>query len=189
MKHGTMKTFLRQGLAIRRQNDKECNVYQFNKDKGQHIPRLKLLMEEKSLYPTACLESSMKYLFLRVDDGSMAMKSLAKKIESEINESAIFIHRLAHCQELIFKDATKHCPALEDSQALCEYLYIIVGISSKRVALFAKIQDEIDNDDVLCLQNVSRTRWTTRGTEGNVITLKHAELLATLKIISEEKKY
>lgn len=90
-------------------------------------------------------------------DGAMAMKSLAKKIKSEINESAIFIHCLAHCQELIFKDATKYCPALEDAQALCEDLYAIVGISPKRVALFAKIQDKMDND-VLRLQNLSKTR-------------------------------
>ena len=117
-------------------------------------------------------------------DGAMAMKSLARKIKSEMNESAIFIHCLVHCQELIFKDATKHCPALEDAQALCEDLYVVVGISTKRVALFAKIQDEIDSDDVLCLQNLSRTRWTTRGAAGN-ITLKHAENLATLQIIFE----
>ena len=91
-------------------------------------------------------------------DGAMAMKPLAKKIKSEINESAIFIHYLAHCQELIFKDATKHFPALEDAQALHEDLYVIVGISPKGVALFAKIQDEIDNDNVLRLQNLSRTR-------------------------------
>ena len=44
-------------------------------------------------------------------DGEMAMKCLAEKIKSETNKSAIFIHCLAHCQELIFKDATKHCPA------------------------------------------------------------------------------
>ena len=97
------------------------------------------------------------------------------------------IHCLAYCQELIFKDATKYCPALEDAQALCEDLYVIVGISPKRVALFAKIQDEIVNDNVLRLQNLSRTRWTTRAAAGNVITLKHAKLLATLKIISEDK--
>ena len=50
---------------------------------------------------------------------------------------------------------------------------VIVGISPKRGALFArKIQDEIDSDDVLRLQNLPRTRWTA----GNVITSKHAEL-------------
>ena len=82
-------------------------------------------------------------------DGAMALKSVAKKIKSEINELAIFIHCLAHCQELILKDATKYCPALENAQALCEDLYVTVGISPKRVALFAKIQDEIGNDNVL----------------------------------------
>lgn len=40
---------------------------------------------------------------------------------------------------------------------------------------------------MLRLQNLSRTRSTTRGAAGNVITLKHAELIATIKIISEDK--
>ena len=120
-------------------------------------------------------------------DGAMAMKSLAEKIKKEMNQSAIFIHCLAHCQELIFKDATKHCSLLEDAQSLCEDLYVIVGASPKRVALFAKIQEEIDRSDVLRLQNLSRTRWTTRGDAGNVIALKQAELIDTLALISVDK--
>jgi hypothetical protein len=48
---------------------------------------------------------------------------------------------------------------------------VIVGISAKRVALFAKIQDEIDGD-VLRL----RSKTETRGVAGNIITSKHAEL-------------
>ena len=88
-------------------------------------------------------------------DGTMAMKSLAKKIKSEINECSIFIHYLTHCQELIFKDTTKHCPAMEDAQALYEDLYVIVGISPNRVALSTKFQYEFDSDDVLRLQNLS----------------------------------
>jgi hypothetical protein len=49
----------------------------------------------------------------------------------------------------------KHCSALENIQSLvlCEDLYVIAGISPKRVALFAKIQDKIDNDDVLRLRS------------------------------------
>ncbi|XP_028413968.1 uncharacterized protein LOC114536826 [Dendronephthya gigantea] len=43
---GKLKKLFRHGLAIRRQEDKEGNVYQFNKDKSQHIPGLKLLMKE-----------------------------------------------------------------------------------------------------------------------------------------------
>ena len=34
--------------------------------------------------------------------------------------------------------------ALENAQSLCEDLYVIVGIFTKRVALFSKIQDEIE---------------------------------------------
>ena len=43
----TIKTLLRQGLAIRRRDSFESNFHQFNKDKAEHLPGLKLLMEEK----------------------------------------------------------------------------------------------------------------------------------------------
>ena len=45
----TLKTLLRQGLAIRRRDSFESNFYQFNKDKAEHVPGLKLLMEEKNI--------------------------------------------------------------------------------------------------------------------------------------------
>jgi hypothetical protein len=50
-------------------------------------------------------------------------------------------------------DATKHCSALENVQSLCEDLYVIAGISPKRLTLFAKIQDKIDSDCVLRLRS------------------------------------
>ena len=43
----TLKTLLRQGLAIRRRDSLESNFYQYNKDNAEHVPGLKLLMEEK----------------------------------------------------------------------------------------------------------------------------------------------
>ena len=43
----TLKTLLRQGLAIRRRDSFESNFYQFNKDKAEYVPGLKLLMKEK----------------------------------------------------------------------------------------------------------------------------------------------
>ena len=61
---GTMKTLLRQGLAIRRQDDKEGNAYQFNKDKSQHIPGLKLLMEENKFVSHSLLGEQQEMLVL-----------------------------------------------------------------------------------------------------------------------------
>ena len=46
----TLKTLLRQGLAIRHRDSFESNFYQFSKDKAEHVPGLKLLMEEKKIY-------------------------------------------------------------------------------------------------------------------------------------------
>ncbi|CAB4037933.1 Hypothetical predicted protein [Paramuricea clavata] len=61
---GTLKTLLRQGLAIRRQEDKESNVYQFNKDKSQHIPGLKLLMKENRFLSHSLLAEQQEMLVL-----------------------------------------------------------------------------------------------------------------------------
>ena len=43
----TLKTLLRQGLAIQRGDSFESNFYQFNKNKAEHVPGLKLLTAEK----------------------------------------------------------------------------------------------------------------------------------------------
>ncbi|CAB4005886.1 Hypothetical predicted protein [Paramuricea clavata] len=68
---------------------------------------------------------------------------------------------------------TDDCPALENAQALCEDLYVIVGISPKRVALFSKIQDEIDTVQDLKLQidtnHVSRSRKAPKKMEDFIV--------------------
>lgn len=65
---GTLKTLLRQGLALRRQEDEEGNVYQFNKDKSQYIPGLKLLMTENRFMSHSLLKNNRKCLCLRPDE-------------------------------------------------------------------------------------------------------------------------
>ena len=45
----TLKTLLRQRLAIRCRDSMESHFFQFNKDKAEHEPGLKLLMEEKKM--------------------------------------------------------------------------------------------------------------------------------------------
>ena len=44
---GTLKTLLRQGIAIRGRSDVESNIYQFNLDNAKNDHGLKLLMKEE----------------------------------------------------------------------------------------------------------------------------------------------
>ena len=70
----------------------------------------------------------------------------------------VLFHCFAHCNELVFKDATSLSPLVETSQDLHEDLYALVSVSPKRVLLFQKIQEEVDNDSsTLRLKNLSRT--------------------------------
>ncbi len=87
------------------------------------------------------------------------MKSLARLVKQEICQHATFVHCFAHCNELVFKDATSHSPLVSDSQDLSEDLYALVGVSPTRVLLFEKIQEEFNSNRVqIRLKNLSRTR-------------------------------
>ena len=110
-------------------------------------------------------------------DGASSTKCLARMIKETMSQHAMYFHCFAHCAELEFKDATFHSPLLDNSQDLCEDLYGLVGANPKRVLLFQKIQEDIERDcSAMRLKNLSRTRWTTRGTGAEVIAKKHNEL-------------
>ena len=64
----TLKALLRQGLAIRRRDSFESDFYQFNKDKAEHAPGLKLLMEEKNIYLMILLLKWKKCWYLQRDN-------------------------------------------------------------------------------------------------------------------------
>ena len=64
----TLKTLLRQGLAIRRRDSFESKFYQFNKDKAKHVPDLKLLVEEKTYMSNDIVDKMEKCWYLRGDN-------------------------------------------------------------------------------------------------------------------------
>ena len=64
----TLKSLLRQGLAIRRRDSFESNFYQFNKNKAEHVPDLKLLMEEKNICLIILLLKWKKCWYLQRDN-------------------------------------------------------------------------------------------------------------------------
>ena len=120
-------------------------------------------------------------------DGASTMKHLAQLIKKEIAPHILYIHCVPHCNELVVKDASNNSALLEGAQSLCEYLYVLVGISPKRVLIFENLKKEMDgNGCVQRLKNLSRTRWTTRGNAINVILTKHEELKAALQAIKSD---
>ncbi len=82
-------------------------------------------------------------------------------------------------------------PLIAEAQDLCEDLYVLVGVSPKRVLLFENIQKEIADSseifsDTLRLKNLSRTRWTTRGSAAAVLIKKTPDLQEVLEILSKD---
>ena len=117
-------------------------------------------------------------------DGASSMKCLAKLVKTDINASALYVHCFAHCNELVFKDASAQSDMMSDAQVLCEDIYALVGVSPKRIGLFENLQED---GDTKRLKSLSRTRWTTRGQASEVILEKHKELTITVKMISNDK--
>ena len=120
-------------------------------------------------------------------DGASSMVRLAAPLKENFGDNIIHIHCFAHCNELAFKDATALSPLIAEAQDLCEDLYVLVGVSPKRVLLFENIQKEMgDDSDALRLKNLSRTRWTTRGSAAVVLIKKTRELQEALEILSKD---
>ena len=116
-------------------------------------------------------------------DGASAMKCLARLVKENINPFAMYFHCFAHCNELVFKDATSSSPLIATSQDLCEDLYALVGVSPKRVLLFQSFQC---SDGKSKIKNLSRTRWTTRGPAAEILLHQHKECLATLSNLKDD---
>ena len=119
-------------------------------------------------------------------DGASPMVRLAALLKENFGDNIIHIHCFAHCNKLAFKDATALSPLIAEAQDLCKDLYVLVCVSPKRV-LFENIQKEMgDDSDALRLKNLSRTRWTTRGSAAVVLIKKTIELQEALEILSKD---
>jgi hypothetical protein len=61
----TLKTLLRQGIAIRGNSDEESNIIQFNLDKAKEVPGLKLMMTEQKYLAHDILQEQEELLVLQ----------------------------------------------------------------------------------------------------------------------------
>ena len=126
-------------------------------------------------------------------DGASAMRNLAAKMKGVCGDQASYFHSLAHCNELIVKDAHEVSPLLSESLAICQSLYAIVGAYPKRVSLLENVQRDAKNEaesedyNVLRLKSLSMTCWTTRAKAANVVLSKTEELKATLGLLAKDK--
>ena len=83
------------------------------------------------------------------------MKRLAALIKDEVCKHALYIHCFAHCNELVFKDATSQSRMVADAQDFCKDIYALAGVSPKRVLLFENIQRELSESEDLKARRAS----------------------------------
>ena len=76
-------------------------------------------------------------------DGASSMKNLAMLIQNRVSKHALYVHCFAHCNELVFKDASSLSSIISDGQDFCENIYVLAGVSPKRVLLFQNAQKEM----------------------------------------------
>ena len=129
-------------------------------------------------------------------DGASATKHLAALLKIRVSKHAFYVHCFAHCNELVFKDATALSSLMLDVQDLSEQIYVLAVISPDRILLFRNIRKEMlsnvnsdtfeDFNETLQLKNLSRMRWTTRGAAANVIFQNYNALQETLKVLSTD---
>ena len=81
-------------------------------------------------------------------DGAAAVRCLAKKRKESVAPNALYIHCLAHCNELVVEDAIKESMLLSPSLELCQSLYAIVGAYHKRIQVFEDIRNAFMTEQV-----------------------------------------
>ena len=121
----------------------------------------KALLNYVSDILTRCRFPSKKMVGMAFD-GASAMKKLAALLKEQVSKHSLYIHCFAHCNELVFKDATSLSSMVADSQDLCEDVYALAGVSPKRVLLFQAVQKEISSvpestRGILKLKNLTLT--------------------------------
>ena len=120
------------------------------------------------------------------------MKSVAAKLKTICGVQASYFHCLAHCNELIVKDAHEISSMLSDSLGICQTLYALIGAYPKRIALLEGIQKdaqyEVESEDykILRLRSLSVTRWTTRAKAAYVVLMKNKELKVALSTLAKD---
>lgn len=70
-------------------------------------------------------------------DGAPSMVRLATLLKQKLGENVIHIHCFAHCNELVFKDATALSRLVADAQDLCEEDFLFVSVLN--VSCFLRI--------------------------------------------------
>ena len=76
-------------------------------------------------------------------DRASSMKNLAMLIQNRVSKHALYVYCFAHCNELVFKDASSLSSIISDGQDFCENIYVLAGVSPKRVLLFQNVQKEM----------------------------------------------
>ena len=270
----TLKTLLRQGIAIRGKDETNSNIFQLNLDKARTDDNFRVFLRSKSYFGHALLAEQEQMLVLNARikvldeirenghfgviadeatdiskkeqmsittrtctkdytvkeyfigirecnegiaaesllklikdtlircglppkmlsgcsfDGASAMVKLGRLLKEWTDGQSVYIHCLAHCNELIIKDVIAKCSLLAHATLLCEDLYVLAGVSPKRILLFEDLQshqEDNSNTKAQRLQSLSVTRWTTRGKAAKIIIEKRLALLQVLEELNNDK--
>ena len=139
----TLKTLLRQGVAIRGDTDKESNIMQFNLDKSTLEPGLKLLLDDNKYISHGCIEEQEQLIILEVRR-KLADEIRRKEFYSIIVDEATDITKTEQLS-ISIRTCNENYEISEDFIGIRE---CDQGISSD--ALLEKISDTLPRLSLVC---------------------------------------
>ena len=131
-------------------------------------------------------------------DGASAMKSLAEKLKSCYGQQVPYIHCLAHCTELVVKDAISSSKLLQLVMYTVKKMYTFLDVYPKLVKLFEEMQEGnffVDgNEDInsssyqtvtVRIKSLFQTPWIARADAAKVVIDNQQPLIETLEAMQE----
>ena len=105
---------------------------------------------------------------------------MATQIQVEV-PSAIPLHCLAHCLQLVLQEAGRKCRSLREALELVREIVKLIKLSPKRSTLFAQNLENYEGG--VTLKPLCPTRWTVRTAAFNAVLEDYVVLQPTIEEI------
>ena len=120
-------------------------------------------------------------------DGASNMSGHLRGVSARIQqceETAVFVHCLAHCTNLCLQTSARKVPCIRDALDLVMGLTQLIRFSPKRSSLFSSLQAQVSSV-MPTLKPLCPTRWTVRTRAFDAILANYSLLQDALDVIQQ----
>ena len=122
-------------------------------------------------------------------DGASNMSGQLNGIAARIQREelkALYVHCMAHCLNLCLQDCSRKCSCIRDALDVTNDIAVLISASPKRLALFKRLQAEMNQSSTPKLKPLCPTRWTVPTGALDAVLKNYQVICRDLETLSSE---